>query len=85
MGLRKTIIVKELSNEGRKEKGIFIPLKYTENFNRYEVIRGGIGELPEELKKGDIVLTRKTNGSNIELDGQEVKIIHRSEIVAIDG
>lgn len=85
MALRETIIVKPLPNEGRKEKGIYIPTKFDEHLYRYEVIKGGTKPLPPELKKGDIILTRNTNGIDLELYGEAVKVINRNEIIAIDG
>jgi co-chaperonin GroES (HSP10) len=52
---------------------------------RYEVIRSGVGELPEGLNKGDVIFTRSTNGCNVDLHGETVKVINRNEIIAIDG
>jgi co-chaperonin GroES (HSP10) len=85
MGLKQTIIVKPITNEERKENGIYIPIKYEENLYRYEVIRSGVGELPEGLNKGDVIFTRSTNGCNVDLHGETVKVINRNEIIAIDG
>ena len=85
MALRETIIVKPVKNEGRKENGIYIPPVFEESLYRYEVIKGGTKPLSEDLKKGDIVYTRDTNGHDFEFEGEEVKIIDRSEIIAIDG
>ena len=84
-GLKQTIIVKPITNEERKENGIYIPIKYEENLYRYEVIRSGVGELPEGLNKGDVIFTRSTNGCNVDLHGETVKVINRNEIIAIDG
>lgn len=85
MALRETIIVKPLSNEGRQENGIYIPPTFDEYLYKYEVVMGGTKPLTPELKKGDIVFTRHTNGHDLELNGEEVKIINRNEIIAIDG
>ena len=85
MGLKQTVIVKAVKNEERKENGIYIPIKYEENLYRYEVIRAGSGDLPEGLNKGDIIFTRSTNGCDLNLNGEMVKVINRNEIIAIDG
>ena len=81
MAILETIIVKKFSNEGRKEKGIYVNPTFDEYLYKYEVIRGGTKPLPKELKKGDIVYSRHTNGQEFELHGEQVKIINRNEIM----
>lgn len=83
------IVVKPVEAEETTAGGIVLPDAAKEKSQRGEVIAVGPGRLLDSgercavgLEVGDTVLFGKYGGSDIEVDGQEVKILRESDILA---
>lgn len=44
---------------------------------------GAVGETVEQVKVGDIVVYGKYSGTDIEVNGKEVVLMHESDIIAV--
>ncbi|MAT16772.1 MAG: co-chaperone GroES [Planctomyces sp.] len=83
------IVVKPIEAEETTAGGIVLPDAAKEKSQRGEVIAIGPGRLLDSgercavgLEVGDTVLFGKYGGSDIEVDGEEVKILRESDILA---
>ncbi|QDU79274.1 10 kDa chaperonin [Polystyrenella longa] len=83
------IVVKQIEAEETTAGGIVLPDAAKEKSQRGEVVALGPGRLldsgercPIGLEVGDQVLFGKYGGSDIEVDGEEVKILRESDILA---
>lgn len=83
------VVVEPMSAEETTAGGIVLPDSAKEKPQRGKVISVGPGRLldngerhPIALAVGDHVLFAKYGGTEIEIDGQEVKILRESDILA---
>ncbi|MEX0726299.1 MAG: co-chaperone GroES [Planctomycetaceae bacterium] len=83
------IVVRPLDAEERTAGGIVLPDSAKEKPQRGKVIAVGPGRLLEtgdrcavEVEIGDEVLFGKYGGTDIEVEGTEVKILRESDILA---
>jgi len=86
------VVIKPLEAEEKTAGGILLPDTAKEKSTRGEVIAVGSGRLMPNgrvvkpaVSTGDIVLYSKYAGSEIKIDGKELKIVQESEILAILG
>ncbi|MBW3539570.1 MAG: co-chaperone GroES [Planctomycetes bacterium] len=83
------VVVKPLEAEERTAGGIVLPDAAKEKPQRGKVVAVGPGRLLDSgercaisVKTGDEVLFGKYGGTEIEVDGEEVKILRESDILA---
>ena len=83
------VVVRPLEAEERTAGGIVLPDAAREKQQRGTVIAVGSGRLldsgersPVSVKVGDQVLFGKYGGTEIEVDGEDVKILRESDILA---
>ncbi len=83
------VVVEPVEAEERTAGGILLPDAAKEKPQRGTVISVGPGRLLDSGERGDlsvsigdVVIYGKYSGSDIEVDGQEVKILRESEILA---
>jgi chaperonin GroES len=86
------VVIKPLEAEEKTAGGILLPDTAKEKSTRGEVMAVGGGRvLPNgrtvkpAVSVGDIVLYSKYAGSEVKVDGKELKIVQESEILAIVG
>ena len=78
--------------EQQSDGGIIIPDSAKEKPSEAKVVALGTGKtdeqgnkVPFEVKKGDKVLISKYGGTEIKVDGKELKILNSDDILAIVG
>ncbi len=83
------VVVEPLEQEERTESGLFIPETAKEKPQRGKVKAVGPGRLLDtgsrcqmSISVGDEVLFSKYGGTDIEVDGKDVKILRESDILA---
>ncbi len=88
--LEDRIVVKPQEAEEKTAGGIVLPDTAREKPLMGKVIAVGSGKLldngsraPMSVKKNDVVLYGKYSGSDIEIDGNDVKILRESEVLGI--
>jgi chaperonin GroES len=86
------VVIKPLEAEEKTSGGILLPDTAKEKSTRGEVMAIGSGRLlpngrvvPLSVKVGDQVIYSKYAGSEIKVDGKELKIVSENEILAIVG
>ena len=86
------VVIKPLEAEDKTAGGILLPDTAKEKSTRGEVLAVGSGRLLPNgrtikvaVEVGDIVLYSKYGGSDVKVDGKELKIVQESEILAILG
>jgi chaperonin GroES len=86
------VVIKPLEAEEKTSGGILLPDTAKEKSTRGEVLAVGSGRLLPNgrvikmaVEVGDIVLYSKYGGSDVKVDGKELKIIQESEILAVIG
>jgi chaperonin GroES len=86
------VVIKPLEAEEKTAGGILLPDTAKEKSTRGEVMAVGSGRvLPNgrtikpSVSVGDIVLYSKYAGSEVKVDGKELKIVQENEILAIVG
>jgi chaperonin GroES len=84
------VVIKPLEAEDRTPGGIVLPDTAKEKSTKGEVVAVGSGKvLPNgrvvalAVKAGDTVIYSKYAGSEVKVDGKELKIVQESEILAI--
>ena len=84
------VLVKRLDEKEEKKGGIIIPDTAKEKPLTGKVIAVGEGKrmkngslAPMSVKKGDLVLFGKYSGSEVEVDGEDLKILRESEILGV--
>ncbi|MFY9484353.1 MAG: co-chaperone GroES [Patescibacteria group bacterium] len=83
------ILVRPIDSEGLTKSGIVLPDTAKEKPQEGEVLAVGSGKfedgkrIPLEVKKGDRVIFAKYGGDEIKLNGEELKIISESDVLAI--
>jgi chaperonin GroES len=83
------VVLKVLDAEEKTAGGILLPDSAQEKPQRGKVTAVGEGKLMKDgkrqkldVKKGDIVLFGKYAGSDVKVDGDDLKILRESEILA---
>ena len=83
------IVLKVLEAEEVSAGGILLPDTAKEKPQRGKVTAVGEGKRTDDgkrhkpdVKKGDIVLFGKYSGSDVQIDGEEYKIVRENEILA---
>ncbi|MBI3495641.1 co-chaperone GroES [Candidatus Berkelbacteria bacterium] len=83
------ILVRPLATDEVTKSGIVLPDSAKEKSQEGEVLAVGSGKFEHgsritlEVKKGDKVIFSKYGGDEITIDGEELKIIAESDILAI--
>lgn len=83
------ILVRPLPAEEVTKSGIVLPDTAKEKPQEGEVLAVGSGKLengkriPHEVKKGDRIIFTKYGGDEIKLNGEELKIIAESDVLAV--
>jgi chaperonin GroES len=83
------VVVRPAESEEKTAGGIVLPDKAKEKQQRGEVVAVGPGKLLEtgeraglSLKVGDQVLFAKYGGSEVKINGEELKILRENDILA---
>ena len=83
------VVVKPLEEEETTEGGIVLPDSAKEKPQRGEILAVGPGRIlkngdrrPLTIKEGDVVLFGKYAGTEVKIEGEEIKIMRESEILA---
>ena len=84
------IVVRPLDAEVKTAGGILLPDTAKEKPQRAKVLAVGAGRVTDEgkrvpltLKAGDTVLFGKYSGTEVKWNGEELKILRESEVLAI--
>ena len=87
--LEDRVVVEPLAAEEMTAGGLFLPDSAKEKPQRGTVLAVGSGKLLDNGKRsevgvavGDEVIYGKYSGSDIEVDGREIKILRESDILA---
>lgn len=90
--LADQVVIEPLEAESKTAGGIVLPDTAKEKSTRGKVLAVGSGRLLPNGKKvdvavkvGDTVVYSKYGGSDVKVDGKELKIIGESEILAVIG
>jgi len=88
--LQDRLIVKRIEEETKTAGGLIIPDTAKEKPQMGEIVAAGNGKktddgkvLPLDVKVGDKVLFGKYAGTEIELEGEKLLILSKSDILAI--
>lgn len=88
--LHDHVVIRPLEAEDKTPGGIVLPDTAKEKSTRGEVVAVGSGKLlpngrviPLAVKEGDKVIYSKYAGSEVKVDGKELKIVQESEILAV--
>jgi len=83
------VVLKPLEGEETTEGGIVLPDSAKEKPQKGEIVAAGPGRMlkngdrrPLSVKKGDTVLFGKYAGTEVKIEGEELKIMRESEILA---
>ena len=84
------IVVRALEAEEKTSGGILLPDSAKEKPQKAKVLAIGAGRLTDEgkrlpldVKVGDVVLTGKYSGTEVKWNGEELKILRESEVLAV--
>ena len=87
--LADRLVVKPIARDEVSKGGIVLPDTVKEKPQEGEVLVVGPGRLsedgkriPMDVKVGDIVVYAKYGGMEIKIDGEELMILHESDILA---
>ena len=88
--LHDHVVIEPLEAEDKTPGGIVLPDTAKEKSTKGKVIAAGSGfvlpngrEVKLAVKEGDKVIYSKYAGSEVKVDGKELKIVKESEILAI--
>jgi len=88
--LHDYVIIKRVEEQETVRGGIIIPDSAKEKQQEGEVMAVGVGKrlengtlIPIEVKPGDRVLFGKYSGTEIKVEGDELLMVHESEILGI--
>ena len=88
--LHDRVIVKRVEEEKLSAGGIVIPDSATEKPIRGKVLSVGNGKVLEngevrklDVKKGDTVLFGKYSGTEVKVDGEELRVMREDDIMAV--
>ena len=84
------VVVKPLEAEEKTAGGILLPDAAREKPQRGTVVAVGPGKMLDSgkrsavaVRKGNVVLYGKYSGSDIKIDGEELKILHESDLLGL--
>ena len=84
------LIVKAIEEEETTASGIVLPDTAKEKPQKGTVVAVGPGKLLDSgkrvdvaVKKGDVVLYGKYSGSDIKIEGEELKILHETDLLGL--
>ncbi len=87
--LEDRVVIKQIEAEEKTAGGIVLPDTAKEKPQRGRVLSVGPGKLLDngsraeiDLKEGDEVLFGKYSGTDIKVEGEEIKILRESDILA---
>src|SRR4051812_13914267 len=87
--LEDRVVIQQIEAEEKTAGGIVLPDTAKEKPQRGKVLSVGPGKMldsgersPISLKEGDEVLFGKYSGTDIKVDGEEVKILRETDILA---
>jgi chaperonin GroES len=87
--LEDRVVIKQIEAEEKTSGGIVLPDTAKEKPQRGKVLAVGPGKLLDSgeraeigVKEGDEVLFGKYSGTDIKIDGNEIKILRESDILA---
>ncbi len=87
--LADRVVVKPIELDEQVKGGIIIPDTAKEKPQEGEIVAVGPGKMSDsgskillDVKKGDRVLYGKYSGTEVTVDGQELLIMHESDILA---
>ena len=90
--LQDRILVRPILEKEVRKGGIIIPDSAKEKPTESKVLALGTGKTDDngkkiafEVKKGDKVLISKYGGTEVKVDGKELKILNSDDILAIVG
>ena len=76
------VMVKEIEREQTTESGIVLPDTVKEKPQTAEVV--AVGEHEDvKVSVGDVVVVRKYSGTEVELDGEEHRIVDAEDILGV--
>ena len=82
--LRENVLIKRVEEENKTAGGIILPDTAKEKPQMAEVIAVGTDEdLQKIVKVGDQILYGKYAGTEIEIEGEKLLILSKSDILAI--
>jgi len=76
------VMVKEVEREQTTESGIVLPDTVREKPQSAEVVAAGAHE-DVKASVGDVVVLRKYSGTEVELDGEEHRIVDAEDILGV--
>jgi chaperonin GroES len=76
------VVVKEVEREQTTESGIVLPDTAKEKPQSAEVVAVGAHE-DVKVSVGDVVVVRKYSGTEVELDGEEHRIVDTEDILGV--
>jgi chaperonin GroES len=83
------VVVRPLEREEKTASGLYLPDNAKEKPQEAEVISVGPGRFEDgkriapDVKVGDKVVFSKYSGTEVKLDGEDVLILHESDILAV--
>ena len=78
------LLVEPVEEESKTSSGLYIPDTAKEKPRMGKVVAVGTDEdLQSKIKEGDKVLFAKYGGEDVEMNGSTLKIIQRSDILAV--
>ena len=87
--LEDRVVIKEIEAEEKTAGGIVLPDTAKEKPQRGKVVAVGPGKMLDSgeraaiaLKEGDEVIFGKYSGTEIKVDGEEIKILRESDVLA---
>jgi chaperonin GroES len=76
------VVLKEVEREQTTESGIVLPDTAQEKPQTAEVV--AVGEHEEvKVSVGDVVVVRKYSGTEVELDGEEHRIVDAEDVLGV--
>ena len=84
------IVVKRIEPSEQRQSGLFIPDSAKEKPQEGQIVAVGKGKrlkdgsvAPVDVRAGDRILFGKYTGSEIEVDGEEILVMHEDDILGV--
>ncbi len=84
------VVIRPVEAEDKTAGGIVLPDSAKEKQTKGEILSVGTGKvlsngrvIPPAVKKGDRVIYGKYAGNDVKVEGEELKIVSESEILAV--
>jgi len=88
--LHDRIVVKRIEPSEQRQSGLFIPDSAKEKPQEGQIVAVGKGKrlkdgsvAPVDVRAGDRILFGKYTGSEIEVDGEEILVMHEDDILGV--